>query len=158
MSAYHFNYDLCEPVKLPVKKSEWKPSVMKILSTSTSPSEIYGQINLPAEITTPSNLGPSTIHVQRVQVQQAISFFYFHTDLFPFWSHFKNHSNKGFLSQDKRTLCDNDLKVLKCLLLLLFCSFLCLRSTIGGMYLCKRACNDMWISGCLVKLCPVLYP
>ena len=46
-----------------MKKSEWKPSVMKILSTSTSPSEIYGQINLPVEITTPSNLGPSTIHV-----------------------------------------------------------------------------------------------
>ena len=54
---------ICEPVSLPVKKSELKPSVMKILSTSTSPSEIYGQINLPVEITTPSNLGPSTIHM-----------------------------------------------------------------------------------------------
>ena len=54
---------ICEPVNLPLKKSEWKPSVMKILSTSTSPSEIYGKINLPVEITTPSNLGPSIIYV-----------------------------------------------------------------------------------------------
>ena len=52
---------ICEPINLPVKISEWKPSVMKILSTSTSPSEVYGQINLTVEITTPSNLGPSTI-------------------------------------------------------------------------------------------------
>ena len=52
---------ICEPVNPPVKKSEWKPSVMEILLTSTSISEIYGQINIPVEITTPSNLGPSTI-------------------------------------------------------------------------------------------------
>ena len=56
---------ICEPVNLPVKESESKPSVMKILSTSTSPSEIYGQMNLPVEITTPSNLGPSTIYFIR---------------------------------------------------------------------------------------------
>ena len=48
-------------VNLPVRKSEWKSSVMKVLSTSTSPSEIYGQINLHVEIRTPSNLGHSTI-------------------------------------------------------------------------------------------------
>ena len=52
----------------PVKISEWKPSVMKILSTSTSPSEIYGQINLTVEITTPSNLGPSTKFLSRKKV------------------------------------------------------------------------------------------
>ena len=53
---------ICGPINLPVKKSEWISPVMKILSTSTSPSEIYGQINIPVEIRTPSNLGPSTIY------------------------------------------------------------------------------------------------
>ena len=61
MSAHHFNYDL-GPVNLPVKKSEWKSPAMKILSTSMSPSENYGQINIPIKNRTSSNLGPSTIH------------------------------------------------------------------------------------------------
>ena len=60
---------ICGPVNLPVRKPEWKSSVVKILSTSSSPSEIYSQINLPVEIWTTSNLGPLTIllcHLQRI--------------------------------------------------------------------------------------------
>ena len=67
---------ICEPVNLPVKKSEWKPSLMKILSTSTSPSKIYGQINLPVEITTPSNLGPSTIPPTQVDLPISLRWLY----------------------------------------------------------------------------------
>ena len=55
-------------VNLPVKKSDRKSPGKKILSTSRSSSEIYGQINIPVENRTPSNLGPLTIILELISL------------------------------------------------------------------------------------------
>ena len=57
---------ICGPVNLPVKKSEWKSPVMKILSTLTSPSEIYGQINIPVQFRTFDHKWVSILWTQKL--------------------------------------------------------------------------------------------
>ena len=61
--SHHINYDFwaCQPPSEEIRVETFRDE--NIVNIDITFGNLYGQINLPVENTTPSNLGPSTIYL-----------------------------------------------------------------------------------------------